>query len=55
MWKCVEMDAAFSVYHCVHINYNPLISNYNTESFLVLGAQSQLGGIIVLQKGTSNP
>lgn len=20
MWTCVEKDAAFSVYHCVHIN-----------------------------------
>lgn len=51
----VEMDAAFSVYHCVHINDNTWISNYNTESFLVLGGQSQLWGFVVLQKGSSNP
>lgn len=50
MWECVEMDAAFSVYHCVHIHDIAILKVSWYLNFSLNFRESSLH-----EKGGSNP
>lgn len=50
MWECVEKDAAFSVYHCVHINGITIQKVSWYLDFILNFGESSL-----CERGSSNP